>query len=98
MGKNSGMTNQNSEKHTLAVKPKEWGRYCIEWFNDGSVKFSLNGEELKRTKTSSIGKPWRPMYGYFSIWGGDIPEWSGTVKDMKEDAFGFVKNITITGT
>lgn len=91
--KNSIMTNENHEKHTEGI-PKEWARYCIEWTKDGSVKFEVDGKELKRSKTSSIGKPWKPMYGYFSIWGGDIPSWSGSVVGMKEDAFGFIRNVT----
>jgi beta-glucanase (GH16 family) len=91
------MTNPNAEKYYEA--PKGWGSYCIEWFEDGSVKFSVNGVEIPRgDKIKSIGKPWRPMYGYISIWGGDFPGWSGSVREMKKDAYGFVKNVTITGT
>jgi hypothetical protein len=98
MGKQDdpNMTSHNAEKYTSA--PKGWGSYCIEWFDDGSVKFSVNGTEIKRKGTSSINKKWRPMYGYISIWGGDLPGWSGSVKEMKKDAYGFVKNVTITGT
>jgi hypothetical protein len=78
----------------------QWARYCIEWTSNGSVTFSVDGKVLDRKdKTTSIGEAWLPMYGYFSIWGSahdDVKNWSGSVRGMTEDAFGFIRNVTFT--
>jgi hypothetical protein len=99
-----GMTSPNAVVHK-GQPTTEWASYCIEWTNGpnddkGSVKFYVNGKELPilQPEKSSIDVKWRPMYGYFSIWGAVIDGWSGSVRNLKEDAFGFVKNVTFTGT
>ncbi len=71
----------------------DWSNYCIDW-SGSTASFSINGKEVSRTKKADISpETWMPMYGYVSIWGIDLPDWSGRISTLQSDVQAYIKNI-----
>ena len=67
----------------------DFSRYCIE-FSDQRAQLYINGN---LHETFIVPGPWNEMYAFVSIWGEDIPTWSGTVSDLAEPESAWIKNM-----
>ncbi len=67
----------------------DFATYCIE-FSNQRARLYIN-QELHETYL--VPGPWNEMYAFVSIWGEDIPTWSGLVSTLTQPESAWIKNM-----